>query len=210
MSVSMTEKTCAEFSERLAAREPVPGGGGASAYVGALGTALCTMVCRFTEGKPVYAAHDESIRHTIAATDRIRHELLALTDEDARAYAAVSAAYAIDRDDPRRADAIEVALHEAALPPYRIMVACARSLALLEELGDHVSRLLISDVACGAQLCRAALMSASLTLYANTTAMVDRKRACELEEECEELLEHWLPRADALADAAARAVRGRG
>ena len=200
MSVSMTEKTCAEFSERLAAREPVPGGGGASAYVGALGTALCTMVCRFTEGKPAYAAHDESIRH----------ELLLLMDEDARAYAAVSAAYAIDREDPRRADAIEAALHEAALPPYRIMVACARSLALLEELGDHVSRLLISDVACGAQLCRAALMSASLTLYANTTAMVDRKCACDLEEECEELLEHWLPRADALADAAARAVRGRG
>ena len=66
------------------------------------------------------------------------------------------------------------------------MVACARSLALLEELGDHVSRLLISDVACGAQLCRAALMSASLTLYANTTAMADRERACELEEECEQ------------------------
>lgn len=100
-------------------------------------------------------------------------------------------------------------MHEAALPPYRIMVACARSLALLEELSDHVSRLLISDVACGAQLCRAALMSASLTLYANTTAMADRERACELEEECEQLLERWLPRADALADAAARAVRGR-
>ena len=141
----MTEKTCAEFSEHLAAREPVPGGGAASAYVGALGTALCTMVCRFTEGKPVYAAHDESIRHTIAATDRIRHELLVLMDEDARAYAAVSSAFAIDRDDPRRAEAVEAALHEAALPPYRIMVACARSLALLEELGDHVSRLLISD-----------------------------------------------------------------
>lgn len=76
MSVSMTEKTCAEFSEHLAAREPVPGGGAASAYVGALGTALCTMVCRFTEGKPVYAAHDESIRHTIAATDRIRAGVL--------------------------------------------------------------------------------------------------------------------------------------
>lgn len=54
----MTERTCAEFSDRLAAREPVPGGGGASAYVGALGTALCTMACRFIEGRPACAAHD--------------------------------------------------------------------------------------------------------------------------------------------------------
>lgn len=58
MSVSMTERTCAEFSDRLAAREPVPGGGGASAYVGALGTACCTMACRFIEGRPACAAHD--------------------------------------------------------------------------------------------------------------------------------------------------------
>lgn len=209
LATSMVEKSCREFSERLAAHEPIPGGGGASAYVGALGTALCTMVCHYTKGKPAYAAYDERTAHTIAATGRIRHELLKLVDEDARAYECVTRAYALPRTDPGRPAAVEHALHTAAIPPYRIMVACARSLALLEELGDHVSKLLISDVACGALMCRAALQSASLTLYANTTAMADRECARELEAECDSLLATWLPRADALAQTAARAVRGK-
>ncbi len=209
LDTSMVEKSCREFSERLAAHEPIPGGGGASAYVGALGTALCTMVCHYTKGKPAYAAYDERTAHTIAATGHIRHELLELVDEDARAYECVTRAYALPRTDPGRPAAVEHALHTAAVPPYRIMVACARSLALLEELGDHVSKLLISDVACGALMCRAALQSASLTLYANTTAMADRECARELEAECDSLLATWLPRADALAQTAARAVRGK-
>ncbi len=209
LDTSMVEKSCHEFSERLAAHEPIPGGGGASAYVGALGTALCTMVCHYTKGKPAYAAYDERTAHTIAATGRIRHELLELVDEDACAYECVTRAYALPRTDPGRPAAVEHALHTAAIPPYRIMVACARSLALLEELGDHVSKLLISDVACGALMCRAALQSASLTLYANTTAMADRECARELEAECDSLLATWLPRADALAQTAARAVRGK-
>ncbi len=206
---SMVERTCREFSERLAAHEPIPGGGGASAYVGALGTALCTMVCHYTQGKPAYAAYDESIARAIEATGKIRHELLELVDEDARAYECVTRAYGLPRTDPGRPAAVEHALHKAAIPPYRIMMACARSLTELEQLGDHVSKLLISDVACGALMCRAALQSASLTLYANTVAMADRECARELEAECDALLATWLPRADALAEKAARAVRGK-
>ena len=205
----MDEKSCREFSERLAAREPIPGGGGASAYVAALGTALCTMVCRFTEGKPAYADFDEDIKYTILATERLRAQLLELMDEDARAYQGVTDAYAIPKDDPAREATVQAALKQAAEPPYQMMIACGRSLELLEELGDHVSKLMISDVACGALMCRAALQSASLTLYANTTHMRDRDFAEELEAECEELLATWLPRADAIAERAAAAVRGR-
>ena len=115
----------------------------------------------------------------------------------------------MERDNPHRSEAIQDALHEAALPPYRIMVACSRVLALLEEMADKSSRQLLSDVACGAVFCRAALQGASLTLFANTTSMKDRERAEELERECDALLNTWLPRADGLAKRAADAARKR-
>ena len=101
-------------------------------------------------------------------------------------------------------------LHVAAMPPYRIMDACGRALALLEDMADKGSRQLLSDVACGAVFCRAAMQGASLTLFANTTSMKDRARAEELETACDELLDTWLPRADALARRASDAARKRG
>ena len=108
-------------------------------------------------------------------------------------------ATAVWEGDDFSAIPIQDALHVAAMPPYRIMDACGRALALLEDMADKGSRQLLSDVACGAVFCRAAMQGASLTLFANTTSMKDRVRAEELETACDELLDTWLPRADALA-----------
>lgn len=197
---SMMDESCRTFAEALSQRTPVPGGGGAAAYVGALGVALCSMVARYDVGKPAFADEEEELAHTVAAAERIRFELERLVDEDAAAYELVSAAYAIPRDDPARPDAIERALHEAVLPPYRIMVACARAIELLERLAQDCSRLLLSDVGCGAMLCRGALDAANLTVCVNTASMRDRARAREIDEQCVALLAEWEPRAQAIAD----------
>lgn len=210
MTQEMMDKTCRGFAEALAAREPVPGGGSASAYVGALGASLCAMVARYGATNPKLAEYSDDLTRAFAEADVIAQELTDLVAEDVAAYGTVSTAYGIPRDDPARPEAIQAALREAALPPYRIMCAAARALALLEEMADKGSRQLLSDVACGAVFCRAAMQGASLTLFANTTSMRDRKHAEELEGACDELLETWLPRADALAKRAADAVRKRG
>lgn len=210
MAQDMMDKTCRDFATALAAREPVPGGGSASAYVGALGASLCSMVARFGSTNPKLTDREEDLRQAFIAADKISAELVALVAEDVRAYGLVSAAYAIPRDDASRPQAIQEALREAAMPPYRIMDAAARALALLEDMADKGSRQLLSDVACGAVFCRAALQGASLTLFANTTAMRNRARAEELERKCDELLETWLPRADTLAERASNAARKRG
>ena len=210
MDQQMMDKTCRGFAEALAAREPVPGGGSASAYVGALGASLCAMVARYGASNPKLADHADDLAAAIRGADAIAHELVDLVAEDVRAYGLVSRAYGMPRTDPARPAAIQDALHEAALPPYRIMDAAARALALLEEMADKGSRQLLSDVACGAVFCRAAMQGASLTLFANTTSMKDRERADALEAQCDDLLETWLPRADALARRAADAARKRG
>ena len=210
MSQEMMDKTCRGFAEALAAREPVPGGGSASAFVGALGASLCGMVARYGATNPALADRADDLTRAFAQADELAQELVGLVAEDVRAYGQVSAAYGISRDDPARATAIQDALHVAAMPPYRIMDACGRALALLEDMADKGSRQLLSDVACGAVFCRAAMQGASLTLFANTTSMKDRARAEELETACDELLDTWLPRADALARRASDAARKRG
>ena len=199
----MMDKTCRGFAEALAAREPVPGGGSASAFVGALGASLCGMVARYGATNPALADRADDLTRAFAQADELSQELVELVAEDVRAYGQVSTAYGIPRDDPARATAIQDA-------PYRIMDACGRALALLEDMADKGSRQLLSDVACGAVFCRAAMQGASLTLFANTTSMKDRARAEELETACDELLDTWLPRADALARRASDAARKRG
>lgn len=210
MEQAYVDRSCREFASVLASRVPVPGGGGASAFVGALGSSLCAMVARYGAENPKFAEHKDDLDRTIGAAAKLAAELTDLVDEDAGAYGLVSAAYGIPRSDPERPEAIQRALGEAALPPYRIMAACGQALELLEDLADKASHLLLSDVACGAVFCRAALQGASLTLFANTTSMRDRARAEELEAECDRLLECWLPRADALAKKATDAARKRG
>ena len=178
--------------------------------MGALGASLCGMVARYGATNPALADRADDLTHAFAQADELAQELVDLVAEDVRAYGQVSAAYGISREDPARPAAIQDALHVAAMPPYRIMDACGRALALLEDMADKGSRQLLSDVACGAVFCRAAMQGASLTLFANTTSMKDRARAEELEAACDELLDTWLPRADALARRAADAARKRG
>ncbi|MDO4890133.1 MAG: cyclodeaminase/cyclohydrolase family protein, partial [Coriobacteriaceae bacterium] len=79
----MMEKSCQEFATLLAAKESVPGGGGAAAYVGALGAALCSMVGNFTTGKKAYAEVEDDIQSMLQRAGTIRERLIGLVDEDA-------------------------------------------------------------------------------------------------------------------------------
>ena len=139
MSQEMMDKTCREFAQALAAREPVPGGS-ASAFVGALGASLCGMVARYGATNPALSDRADDLTRAFAQADELAQELVGLVAEDVRAYGQVSAAYGIPREDPARPAAIQDALHVAAMPPYRIMDACGRALALLEDMADKGSR----------------------------------------------------------------------
>ena len=93
MSQEMMDKTCREFAEALAAREPVPGGGSASAFVGALGASLCGMVARYGATNPALADLADDLTRAFAQADELAQELVGLVAEDVRAYGQVSAAY---------------------------------------------------------------------------------------------------------------------
>src|SRR5207253_8890652 len=84
--------------EDLAGGGPVPGGGSAAALAGALAGALVAMVARLTVGRKAYAAVGRRAAQVLSEADTLRAELRRLVDDDAAAYAKVSAAYRIPKD----------------------------------------------------------------------------------------------------------------
>ena len=81
MNAELTLKTCRDFTEVLASKAPVPGGGGAAALVGACGAALCAMVGNLTLGRKKYAAVQDDIQRMLSLCDTQRARLLELVEE---------------------------------------------------------------------------------------------------------------------------------
>lgn len=188
MDQSLLNLSCTGFLDALGSRSPAPGGGGASALVGALSASLGHMVCEYTVGKKRYAQFEDDVRAAMSSLTRLGQELQTLVDEDASAYSLVSEAYALGKDDPARAGAVNRALDAAAVAPLRTMAACAQALDAFEELSLKGSMLLQTDVYCACELAMSALRCARLNVLVNTLSMTDRSRSAELEGRAEALL----------------------
>ena len=207
MAENLCDLSCAEFAGLLAAKVPAPGGGGAAAMAGALAMALCSMAGNFTAGKARYAAVEDDMQRILNEAESLRADLLALVEADAHAFEPLAQAYKIPADDPGKTRALETALHGACAVPLDIMRACAHALDLLEEMGEKGSRMMRSDVGCGAALAAGALRAAHLTVLVNTTSLAGDPVARAFEDEADELLSSYIPRADTLAAGIAAAIR---
>ena len=208
MGKSLLDGTCKDFATSLAAKEPVPGGGGAAALVGALGVALCSMVGNYTAGKRAYADVEDDVQRMLGEAEGVRRRLIEFVQEDADAFMPLSQAYAIPRDDPKRAEVLEECTKMACDAPLEMMRQTVKAIALLEEMGQKGSRMLLSDIGCGALLCRAALEAASLNVYVNTKTLKDREFARAVEQECDDLLAEYGARAEACAADVRARIRG--
>lgn len=197
----LTERSCVDFAAALAAKQSVPGGGGAAALTGALGAALCSMVAHYTVGKKAYASVQDDIERILIEAEDVRENLMGLINADAEAFEPLARAYSIPKSDPARARTIELATKTACSAPIEMMRQCARAVPLLEELAEKGSRLLLSDVLCGAALCGAALVASSANVYVNTGTLGDREFAEGLEAEADSLIGEYAPRAQAVVDA---------
>ena len=210
--MKITDNSCAEFVRVLATKAPVPGGGGASALCGAIGTALGNMVGSLTVGKKKYAAVEDEIKAMQAQCDALQAELLELVEKDAEVFAPLAAAYGLPKDTPEqaaeKARVMENALVAACEVPLAIMEACARAITLMEGFAAKGSRLAVSDAGVGAALTRAALEGASLNVFINTKAMKDRETAKRFDDRANALLREYVPSAQATFDAVAAQLRG--
>ena len=185
------EKNVDKFLEALASSAPTPGGGGAAALCGALGIALGNMVGNLTLGKKKYADVQEDIAELNAKAEALRAGFVALVDADAEAFAPLSRAYSIPKDDPARDEIMEPALLKAAEAPLEIMRKCAEALELISGYAAKGSALAISDAGCAAALCGAAMEAAALNVKINTKSMKNRADADNINAEMNELLQKY-------------------
>ncbi len=169
-----------DFLEKLASKDPVPGGGGAAALMGSVCAALCSMVANLTTGKKKYACYQEDIDRILKEVANHINLLYNYIQKDAEAFEPLSRAYGIPREQPDRNDILQKALKTAAEVPLKLSEELFRLIPILEELAVKGSRLAISDVAVAAAACRAALESAVMNVYINTAMMDDRELASEM------------------------------
>lgn len=193
---------CNEFVEVLASKAPVPGGGGASALVGAIGTALGNMVGSLTVGKKKYADVEEEMYALKAKCDKLQAELLTLVERDAEVFEPLSKAYGMPRETEEekaeKARVMEIVLKDACSVPMEIMEKCCEAIDIIEEFAAKGSALAISDAGVGAAFCKAALEGASLNVYINTKSMKNREYAQELNQKADAMLAEYPKKAEAI------------
>lgn len=192
----MLEKNITEFAEVLASSAAVPGGGGTSALVGALGAALGSMVGALTVGKPKYAAVEDDVKALMDKAEDLRSQLLACVEEDAVAFEPLAKAYAIPKDDPTRDEVMEKCLRQAASVPLKILELSCQMIGLHRELADKGSVLAVSDAATGVVFCWSAMYGAAVNVKVNTKPMKDRAYAEEINRHVDEMMEQYWPIAE--------------
>ena len=200
--MSFTTYTCEDFVEILSTKAPVPGGGGASALVGAIGTALGNMVGSLTVGKKKYAEVEADIIALKEKADALQKDFLHLVEEDARVFEPLSKAYGMPKDTEEekaeKARVMEIVLKDACSVPMEIMKKCCEAIDIIEEFAQKGSVIALSDAGVGAAFCKAALLGASLNVFINTKSMANREYAEALNREAEEMIATYSAKADAV------------
>ncbi|MEA4920440.1 MAG: cyclodeaminase/cyclohydrolase family protein [Clostridiaceae bacterium] len=194
--MDFSDLTLNDFVAQLSTKAPVPGGGGASALVGAIGSALGCMVGSLTVGKKKYAAVEDDIKALMEKSIALQGELMSLIDRDAKAFEPLAKAYSLpsstEEEKAAKAEVMAVVLKDACDVPMDIMRSCCKAIELISEYAEKGSVIAISDAGVGAALCASALKGAALNVFINTKAMADRSLADKYNNEAFELLDKYV------------------
>ena len=194
--MDMTLASCREFVTVLASDAPAPGGGGAAALVGAIGTALGNMVGSLTVGKKKYADVQDEIIALKAKCDELQKQLLDQVEADEINFLPLAKAYGIPKDDPNRDKVMEEATIIACSTPMKIMELCCEAIEAIAVFAAKGSRLAVSDAGCGAVCCKAAMQAASLNVFINTKSLKNRELAEEMNAKAFGMLDKYCAMAD--------------
>lgn len=171
------------FISELATKAPTPGGGGASAYCGALASALASMVGNLTVGKKKYASVETQVEQALEELAELRAELINLIDADAQAFEPLAASWKMPASTPEEQEikrcATQAALIDACAVPLEIMGACAKVIVLCEFMAHNGSVMALSDAGVAALFAQAALEGASLNIIINAQSLEDETVAAD-------------------------------
>ena len=200
-------KTLDSFTKELASNAPVPGGGGVSALLAALSASLCSMAANLTCGKEKYADIQDELYSLIETCENLRNESLSLIDGDTECFLPLVKAYSIPKDNPERESILFDASLKACEATCRVMECCCRTVELLEYLYSNGSRMMISDVGCGAVCAESALKTAAMNILINTKNYRSNPEAVSLEADVSDMLKEYGERAHAVSTAVMNSLK---
>ena len=181
----LIDMSCKAFAEETASESPAPGGGSISAYMGALGAALGTMVANLSSHKAGWDERWEEFSDWADRGQLLLDELLHLVDEDTEAFNRIMAVFAMPKGSDEEKAARQV--------PLRTMKAAAEVFPLVKAMAETGNPNSVSDAGVGAIAVRGAVLGACLNVKINAAGLKDRA-----------LAESLVAEADAIAAEAVR------
>ncbi len=187
----LVRMTCKGFAYETASESPAPGGGSISAYMGALGAALGTMVANLSSHKPGWDARWQEFSDWAEKGQASLKELVALVDEDTAAFNRIMAAIGMpkgsDEEKAARAAAMEAATLYATEVPLKTMKAAYATFPLIRAMAEEGNPNSVSDAGVGALAARSAVLGAQLNVRINAAGLSDRAAADRLCAEAAEI-----------------------
>lgn len=196
----LTELSCRNFTDELAAKKPVPGGGGAAALAGALGAALNSMVVNYSVGKKKLLQFEEQHMGILRRAEMLRNQLLDLVEKDAESFEPLSRAYIMPKETEQeqkiKEETLQKCLKEACEAPLETLKLSYEGILLHEELIEICTKTIVSDVGVGIQCLKAAINSAYLNVLINLNSITDEEYVKNNLESSKKLLEDGNEKAD--------------
>ncbi len=171
-------ESLSQYINDLASRKPAPGGGSASALVGALSASLICMVANFTVGKEEFKNVEEKVKEILSYAEELKEKLLRLVDADVESYLNYSRIKKLPANTLQEKEVKKIKLQEALISatkiPLEIMECGIKLLKLNEELVDKSNPLLISDLSISVEFALLSINSARENVYINIPYIKDK------------------------------------
>ncbi|MDP4291286.1 MAG: glutamate formimidoyltransferase [Bacteroidota bacterium] len=170
--------SCSGFANETASESPAPGGGSISAYIGALGVSLGTMVANLSSHKPGWDDRWEVFSDWAEKGQTLKDRLLWLVDEDTRAFNKIMDAYGLpkttEEEKSLRASAIQEATRYAIYVPLQVMELSLKSMEIIRAMAEKGNPNSVTDAGVGALCARSAVMGAFLNVKINASGLLDK------------------------------------
>ena len=166
------------FADETASESPAPGGGSISAYVGALGISLATMVANLSSHKTGWDARWKEFSDWAEKGQQIKDSLLNLVDEDTNAFNKIMNAFGLpkstDAEKAARTLAIQEATKFAIEIPFKVMELSLQSMEIIKAMAEIGNPNSVSDAGVGALCARSAVMGAFMNVRINASGYSDK------------------------------------
>lgn len=191
-TAKLIDLTVKGFADETSRESPAPGGGTISAYMGALGAALGTMVANLSSHKAGWDDRWEEFSNWADKGQKIQAELMVLVDEDTEAFNRIMEAFGLpkktDEEKEARSAAIQAATLFATQVPLHTMQASFKVFELCKAMAEEGNPNSVSDAGVGVLAARAAVLGAGLNVKINASGLKDREAADKLVGEANELI----------------------